>query len=124
MTAIIGENAEAAWLAGLAGVRAKARERARRALDCAAATVLVCAVGAALVQLVAELVSFPAPIAVTAITVTAAALLNGLRRIFAPGQAPVRPGRPARDALSVRAKPFAPPDVRRRGPRCRRHPVW
>jgi hypothetical protein len=41
---------------------------------------LTCAVGAALFQLVAELVSFPAPIAVTAITVMAAALLNSLRR--------------------------------------------
>jgi len=61
-------------------VRAKAREMVRRAMDCAAATVLICVVSAALLQLVAELLSFPAPIAVTAITVVAAALLNSLRR--------------------------------------------
>lgn len=77
---IISQNAKAAWLNGIAGVRAKAREMARRAMDCAAAAVLICAVGAALLQLVAELLSFPAPIAVTAITVIAAALLNSLRR--------------------------------------------
>jgi hypothetical protein len=77
---VIRQNAKAAWLTGIAGVRAKAREMVRRAMDCAAAAVLVCAVGAALLQLVAELLSFPAPIAVTAITVIAAALLNSLRR--------------------------------------------
>ena len=81
MTAIaIRDNAKAAWLTGITGVRAKARAMVRRALDCAAATVLACTVGAALFQLVAELASFPAPIAVTAITVIAAALLNSLRR--------------------------------------------
>jgi hypothetical protein len=77
---VIRENAKAAWLAGLAGVRAQARDMLRWALDCAAATVLACGVGAALLQLVAELLSFPAPIAVTAITAIAAALLNSLRR--------------------------------------------
>jgi hypothetical protein len=77
---VIRQNAKAAWLTGIAGVRTKAREMVRRAMDCAAATVLICAVGAALLQLVAELLSFPAPIAVTAITVIAAVLLNSLRR--------------------------------------------
>src|SRR5580700_29203 len=77
---VIRQNAKAAWLTAIAGARAKAREMVRRAMDCAAAAVLVCAVGAALLQLVAELLSFPAPIAVTAITVLAAALLNSLRR--------------------------------------------
>jgi hypothetical protein len=77
---VIRQDAKAAWLTGIAGVRAKARGMVRRAMDCAAAAVLVCAVVAALLQLVAELVSFPAPIAVTAITVIAAALLNSLRR--------------------------------------------
>ena len=77
---VIRESAKAAWLTGIVGVRAKAREMVRRVLDCAAAAVLACAVGAALFQLVAELVSFPAPIAVTAITVMAAVLLNSLRR--------------------------------------------
>ena len=45
-------------------------------MDYAAATVLACPVAAALLQLVAELASFPAPVAVTAITVMAAVLLN------------------------------------------------
>ena len=49
-------------------------------MDCAVGTVLVCAVGAALLQWIAELLSFPAPIAVTAIMVVAAALLKSLRR--------------------------------------------
>ena len=74
-TIAIRDNAKAAWLTGITGVRAKARAMVRRALDCAAATVLACTVGAALFQLVAELASFPAPI-----TVIAAALLNSLRR--------------------------------------------
>jgi hypothetical protein len=77
---VISENAKAAWLTGIAGVRAKPREMVRRAIDCAAAAVLACAVGGALLQLAAELLSFPAPIAVTAITLIAAALLNSLRR--------------------------------------------
>jgi membrane protein implicated in regulation of membrane protease activity len=77
---VIRQNAKAAWLTGIAGVQAKTPEMLRRAMDCAAATVLACAVGAALLQLVAELLSFPAPVAVTAITVMAAALLNSLRR--------------------------------------------
>jgi hypothetical protein len=77
---IIRENAKAAWLTGRAGGRAAARGMVRRAMDCAAATVLACAVAAALLQLVAELVGFPAPVAVTAITVLAAVLLNSLRR--------------------------------------------
>ena len=79
---VIRENAKAASLTVIAGARARAGEMVRRAMDCAVATVLVCAVGAALLQLVAELLSFPAPIAVTAITVMAAALLNSLRRHF------------------------------------------
>jgi hypothetical protein len=45
-----------------------------------ALTILICAVAAALFQLAAELLSFPAPIAVTAMTLMAAALLNSLRR--------------------------------------------
>jgi hypothetical protein len=56
---VIGENAKAPCLVGNAGRRATARGMARRARDCAAATVLACAVAAALLQLVVELVSFP-----------------------------------------------------------------
>jgi hypothetical protein len=74
---VIRANAKAACLAG---GRAAARGMVRRAMDCAAATVLACAVAVALLQLIAELVSFPAPVAVTAVTVMAAALLNSLHR--------------------------------------------
>jgi hypothetical protein len=81
MTAIVlKDNAKATWLTGPAGVRAKACDMGQQAIACAAATVMICAVGAALLQLVAEFLSFPVPIAVTAITLLAAALLNSLRR--------------------------------------------
>ena len=80
MTAIvIRGNTKATWLTGLASLRARASGVVRRAMACAAAAVMVCAVGAALIQLVAQLLSFSAPIAVTGITVMAAALLNSLR---------------------------------------------
>ena len=77
---VIRDNAKATWLTGLAGVRAKACDMIQRAMACVAATILICAVAAALVQLAAELLSFPAPIAVTAMTLMAAALLGSLRR--------------------------------------------
>ncbi len=77
---VIRGNAKATWLTGLASLRAKASAVVRRAMACAAAAVMVCAVGAAMLQLVAQMLSFSAPIAVTGITVMAAALLNSLRR--------------------------------------------
>jgi len=77
---IIRDNATATWLTGLAGVRAKACDMVQRAMARAAAAILICAVAAALAQLAAELLSFPAPIAVTAMTLMAAALLTSLRR--------------------------------------------
>jgi biotin transporter BioY len=77
---VIRGNARAAWLTGLASWYARARDMARRALACAAAAVMICAVGAALLQLAAEIVSFPAPIAVVGITVITAALLHALSR--------------------------------------------
>ena len=81
MTAIvIRDNATATWLTGLASVRAKACDMGHRAMACAAAAILICAVAAALVQLAAELFSFSAPIAVIAMTLMAAALLHSLRR--------------------------------------------
>jgi hypothetical protein len=81
MTAIlIRDNAKATWPAALAGVRPKARDVVQRAMACAAATILICAVAAALAQLAAELLSFPAPIAITAMTLMAGALLNSLCR--------------------------------------------
>jgi hypothetical protein len=90
MTAIvIRKNAKAAWVTGMAGVRTQARDLGRRAIAYAAAAVLAGAVGVALLQLVAEILSFPAPISVTAITLMAAALLTSLRRHLHPGRAPV-----------------------------------
>ena len=81
MTAIlIRDNARATWLAGLAGVRPKAYDMVQRAMACAAATILICAIAAAVVQLAAEVLSFPAPIAVPAMTLMAAVLLDWLCR--------------------------------------------
>jgi hypothetical protein len=77
---VIRKDAKAARLTGMAGVRAQARDLGRRAMAYAAAAVMAGAVGVALLQLVAEILSFPAPIAVTAITLMAAALLTSLRR--------------------------------------------
>jgi hypothetical protein len=93
---VIRDNAKATWLTGLAGVRAQARGMGQRAMACAAATILICAIAAALVQLAAELLSFPAPIAVTAMTLTAAALLNSLcRHLRTPARHQSGPGNPA-----------------------------
>jgi hypothetical protein len=118
MTAIIiRQNTKAAWLTGIAGVRAKAREMVRRAMDRAAAAVLICAVGVALLQLVAELLSFPAPIAVTAITVIAVALLNSLRRHILTRSGHWRsPGSPH----SAQRKPAGSDRVHARASRLRR----
>jgi hypothetical protein len=77
---VIRGTARAAWLTGLTGLRARAWGMAQRATGYVAAAVMVCAVGAALLQLAAEILSFSAPIAVTGITVMTAALLNLLRR--------------------------------------------
>ena len=77
---VIRANAKATWLTGLAAVRAKACDMVHRAMANAAATIMICAVGAALLQLAAQILSFPAPIAVTAMTLMAAVLLNSLRR--------------------------------------------
>jgi hypothetical protein len=77
---VIRDNAKATWLTGMVGVRAKACDMVQRAMAHAAATIMICAVGAALLQLVVQILSFPALIAVTAITLMAAALLNSLRR--------------------------------------------
>ena len=106
MAAIVSsQNAKAAWPEGVAGVRAKARDIVQRAMAYAAATVLICAVGVALAQLAAEIISLPAPIAATAITLIAATLLHSLRGHLRPqpghwhGQAVTRPasaGKPAR----------------------------
>lgn len=77
---VIRGTARAAWLTGLAGLCARARDVARRAMACTAAAVMICAVGAALLQLAAEIVSFPAPVAAAGITVITAAMLPVLCR--------------------------------------------
>lgn len=103
MAAIVfSQNAKARWLTGVAGVRAKARDMAQRAMSWAAATVLICAVVAALVQLAAEILSFPAPLAVTGITLMAVALLHSLRRHLRtqPGRRYGLEGTAKRPALS------------------------
>ena len=51
-----------------------------RGLFCAAAAVMVCAIGAALLQLAILVFSFSAPVAITAITVMTVVLLRSLRR--------------------------------------------
>ena len=81
MAAIVTrENARAAWLPWVAGVCARARGMIRRAADYAAAAVMVCAVGAASLQLAAQIASLSVPVAVTAFTLVAAALCHSLRR--------------------------------------------
>lgn len=77
---VIQENAKRTRLPGLAGVRAKASGMARRPVDYAAAAVMICAVGAALLQLAAQMASLPAPVAVTAFTLIAVALCRSLSR--------------------------------------------
>jgi len=52
----------------------------QRGLFCAAAAVMVCAIGAALLQLAFMILSFSSPVAITVITVMTVVLLNSLRR--------------------------------------------
>ena len=101
---VIRGNARAAWLTGLARLCARARDMARRALACAAAAVMIGAVGAALLQLAAEDRELPGSDrrrrdhrdhrgpASCAVPVPAR-----------PGQAPGRPGEPA----ASRGRPHA-----------------
>lgn len=100
----IRQNARAAWLPGLAGVRARACGMGRRAAGYAAAAVMTCAVGAALLQVAEQIAGFPAPVAVPAFTVIAVALSRSLRRHrrardrhrHGPGTGTVPGGRTAR----------------------------
>jgi hypothetical protein len=77
---VIRENAKATWVPGMASVRAKACDMVRRAVDHAAAAVMICAAGTAMLQLAVQIASFPAPVAVTAFTLFAVALFRSLRR--------------------------------------------
>jgi hypothetical protein len=104
---VIRGDAKATWLTGLASLRARASGVVRRATACAAAAVMVCAVGAALFQLVDQMLSFPAPIAVIGITVMAAALVKALRRHLRAGRSPIRPRK--------RVSPRPPLAVSKRG---------
>jgi len=90
-------DAKATSLTGLAGLRATACGMAQRTMAWAAAAILICAVAAALVQLAAELLSFSAPIAVTGMTLMAAALLHSLcRHLRRPARRRSGPGNPDR----------------------------
>jgi hypothetical protein len=77
---MIGAHARATWRASLAAVRAKAYQRAQRGVECAAAAILICAAGAALAELAAEILSICVPAGAAALTVLAAAVLRSLRR--------------------------------------------
>lgn len=52
----------------------------QRGLFCAAAAVMVCAIGAALLQLAVMILSFSSPVAITVIALVSVVLLNSLRR--------------------------------------------
>ena len=52
----------------------------QRGLFCAAAALIVCAIGAAVLQLAVMILSFSSPIAITVIILMAMVLLNSLRR--------------------------------------------
>ena len=52
----------------------------QRGLFCAAAAVMVCAIGAALLQLAILIFSVSSPLAITAAVLVAVALLHSLRR--------------------------------------------
>jgi hypothetical protein len=62
------------------GKRTKGCEMFQRGMFCAAAAVMVCAIGAALLQLAVLILSFSSPVAATVITLVALLLLNSLRR--------------------------------------------
>lgn len=96
---VIKDTAKAAWvLPGIAGVRAKTRGMVQQAAGYAAATVMICAVGAALLQLVVQIAGLPAPVAVTAFTMFAMALFRSLRRHRALIARCARAGRAIRHA--------------------------
>ena len=52
----------------------------QRGLFCAAAAVMVCAIGAAVLQLAVLILDISSPVAITVITLVAIVLLNSLRR--------------------------------------------
>jgi hypothetical protein len=52
----------------------------QRGLFCAAAAVMVCAIGVAVLQLAVLILGMSSPVAITVITLVAVVLLNSLRR--------------------------------------------
>jgi hypothetical protein len=52
----------------------------QRGLFCAAAAVMICAIGVALLQLAVLILSFSSPVAIIVITLLAVVLLNSVRR--------------------------------------------
>ena len=52
----------------------------QRGLFCAAAAIMVCAIGAALLQLAVLILNLSSAVAITVITLVAVVLLNSLRR--------------------------------------------
>lgn len=52
----------------------------QRGFFCAAAVVMACAIGAALLQLAILILGFSSPIAITVVTLAGLVLLNSLRR--------------------------------------------
>jgi Flp pilus assembly protein TadB len=52
----------------------------QRGLFCAAAAIMVCAIGAVLLQLAVLILNLPSGVAITVITLVAVVLLNSLRR--------------------------------------------
>ena len=95
---IIRQNAKATWLTAMAGVCAKACAIVQRAMACAAATIMICAVGAASPAGGRD-PQLSCSIAVTAMTLMAAALLQSLRRHLR-AHARQRPGPGTRTACS------------------------
>jgi hypothetical protein len=77
---VIRGTVKATRLTGLSGLLTTACAAVARAIDYAAAGLLVCAAAAALLQLAVQVLSFTAPIAVTGITLMAAAFLHSLHR--------------------------------------------
>jgi hypothetical protein len=56
----------------------------QRVLFCAAAAVMVCAIGAAVLQLAVLILGISSPVAITVITLVGLVVLNSLRRRLRP----------------------------------------
>ena len=74
----------------------------QRGLFCAAAAVMVCAIGMALVQLAVLILSFSSPVAIAVITSVAVVALNSVRRRIRAARHRFGPGNPQRIHHSAR----------------------